>query len=212
MNVKGRSLLCAGRSKRPDAKCPSLLKTSRSTSWAVNNFMEHLDTLLAGIGTWGEELTETQRSRIRVSDLGGDVDLFNSIADRRIPAIEREAIGYIPLDALATRCRRAAVNTYVVHRGSFHHKLLELLACRRPIFVCSAEGGEANQLAIEADVRLLEADSASGIAAHLQDLFARWCEGAGPVGHDDAARRYSWPEQTRRLEQVLMAAVRASKP
>jgi glycosyltransferase involved in cell wall biosynthesis len=174
-------------------------------------FPEHLDTLLEGIGTWSRALTKTQRSRVRVSYLGGDTDLFNSVANRRIPAIEREALGFIPLDDLAARCRRAAVNAYVAHWGGFHHKLLELLACRKPILVCPAEGGEANQLATEVDAHLLESDSASGVAAHLHDLFERWREDAGSVGHDDAARRYSWPEQTRRLEQVLMAAVRSNQ-
>jgi hypothetical protein len=79
-------------------------------------FPEHLDTLLEGIGTWSGEFTETQRSRVRVSYIGGDTDLFKSVADRRIPAIEREALGFVPLSWLAARCRRAAVNAYVVHR------------------------------------------------------------------------------------------------
>jgi hypothetical protein len=77
--------------------------------------------------------------------------------------------------------------------------------------VCPAEGGEANQLATEVDAHLLESDCASGVAAHLHDLFERWREGVGCVSNEDAARRYSWPEQARRLEQVLMAAVRSSK-
>jgi hypothetical protein len=53
--------------------------------------------------------------------------------------------------------------------------------------------GTSQALAREVDAHLLESDSASGIAAGLQDVFERWREGAGSVAHEDAARRYSWP-------------------
>ncbi|WP_066823955.1 glycosyltransferase [Sphingomonas mali] len=61
--------------------------------------------------------------------------------------VDVELPGYVSTDEMARLCQHALANVYVFTGLTFHHKLFELLACRRPVI---AYGGELPESIAEA--------------------------------------------------------------
>ena len=101
-------------------------------------------------------LTEGEKRKVVVRYLGGDVAMFTTAVRECIPQVRTEAKGYAPIEELAGCCRGSKVNMYVAHQGTFHHKLLELLACGRPMLAYPGESDESRRLVREAGGELLE--------------------------------------------------------
>lgn len=170
-------------------------------------FPDCLDALLNGIQLWSENLTPLERQRISICYLGGDIEMFQRAVQRRITGICAGARGYIPAIALAKICRASTVNVYVAHAGGFHHKLLELLACERPILVYPAESDESRLLVKEAGGELFEATGPDHVAGLLAQICSRRLHAATDRTKCKTHRRYSWADQTLQLERVLLRAI-----
>jgi hypothetical protein len=98
---------------------------------------------------------------------------------------------------MARLCQHALANIYVFLGRTFHHKLFELLACRRPVI---AYGGELRESIAEAD-RLhaplaLPTDPAALVAA----LSAAESFDPDPQMPD---RFFTWPEQAAMVEAAM---------
>ena len=174
-------------------------------------FPEHLAVLLAGIGRWHGALPEEERRKVTVRYLGGDVAMFTTAAREWIPQIRIEARGYVPIQEMAVSCRGAAVNMYVAHHGGFHHKLLELLACGRPLLAYPGESDESRNLVRSAGGELLEPASAEQVGGMLADIFSRLPVFSQGMAADTPLRRYAWENQSRALEEVLLNAKSVSQ-
>jgi hypothetical protein len=170
-------------------------------------FEAQVDTLLHGVRLMAESLGEQDRGQLRIRYVGGDGRMFARVAARQLGGIAFKQLGYLSIRHMAVHCRSASVNAYIGHSGGFHHKLLELLACRRPILVCPSEGEEARQLAAQAGTRLFQAESASAAAIHLRYIFDQWKIGAPPDCANRDGMCYSWATQARQLERVLLGSV-----
>jgi glycosyltransferase involved in cell wall biosynthesis len=164
--------------------------------------------LLDGIGRWLERIDTTERPRVRVCYLGSDAMRFEECVAARPRRFESIAIGYVAPEQLASACRRAAVNAYVVHDGGFHHKLLELLACGHPLIAYPAERAESRRLAAQMEGELLEPADPAAVARVLEAAHRRWSE-RRPSSPQRSPARYSWPAQTRMLEGVLTHVARS---
>ena len=170
-------------------------------------FSDRLQDLLAGIKQWAADLSPSERSLVRLCYLGGDSDLFAEHVAQIEPGIAVEMPGYLPVAELARHCRDAAVNAYIAHPDGFHHKLLELLSCGRPLLAFPAETEEAHELARQVEGDLRTPANAYEVAVELAKLHSQWrTQSASPARPVAASLAYSWPEQTETLEQVLQSA------
>lgn len=108
--------------------------------------------------------------------------------------------GYLPLPELAALCRSASVNAYIWNPKGFHHKLLELLSCGRPVIAFPGETDESRRLALASGGELLCPDSKAALIATLDGLADRSDAFARVDGIQDA---FTWTAQARRLEAVF---------
>ena len=171
-------------------------------------FPEHLAVLLEGIGRWHANLTEGEKGKVVVRYLGGDVAMFATAVRECIPHVRTEARGYVPTEELAACCRGSKVNMYVAHQGGFHHKLLELLACGRPMLVYPGESEESRRLVLEGGGELLEPVSAVQVAEMLAEVFFRESQTSHAPAAETSLRRYAWENQSKALEKVLLKVVK----
>jgi glycosyltransferase involved in cell wall biosynthesis len=165
-------------------------------------FPERVDEVLLGLRLWSEGLDPAMRALVELHYVGGDVAMLRDAVARSGIHVVVRAEGYLPAPRLAASCGHASVNAYVAFPGSFHHKLLELLACDRPLIAYPRESQEARELAARVGGELIEPASASELASALALLHHRWLQGGGsePVRGCD---RYSWPAQAALLEETL---------
>lgn len=174
-------------------------------------FSDLLQELLRGIEHWSRRLPEDARGRVEVRYIGSDVGIFDHAVEATGLGVQTHAGGYVPIDRMAASVRAAAINAYVVHTGSFHHKLLELLASGRPVMAFPGEGAESRALAFEVGGHLIEPGDSVGVARALEVLHQDWpgeCHPVAAAPVQSPALRYSWNAQARLLEEVLVNAAR----
>jgi hypothetical protein len=107
---------------------------------------------------------------------------------------------YIPLPELASLCQGAAANAYIWAPTGFHHKLLELLSCGRPIVAFPGETDESRRLS-EATSGLL---NVCRTPAEVHDALdrARLASARRP-SIAPRFEEFSWAAQSRVLEGVF---------
>ena len=149
------------------------------------------------------QLGEEDKGKVRVQYLGGDERKFIKLAQQLAPGLETKVMGYLPVGHLAVHCQKAAVNAYIGYRSAFHHKLLELLACDRPVMVCPAESDESKRLARAAGAVLLEVQDARAVLLALKKIFSIRQSNRNKDRSKRSLRGYGWPEQAAALERVL---------
>ena len=170
-------------------------------------FTERLAPALAGIDAWIRSLSSEQRANIMVRYLGGDTKIVADAARESLKSTTIEIKGYLNVEMMAEYCRAAAVNLYIVHPGNFHHKLLELLACGRPLMAYPEETMESRELARQASGVLIEAADTEDVSVELSRLHQSWLDSRDPPSSPDPIRLYSWANQTKMLEEVLADVV-----
>ncbi|MBA2238502.1 MAG: glycosyltransferase [Lysobacter sp.] len=174
-------------------------------------FPDRLEELLRGIDHWSRRLPEADRERVEVRYIGGDAAMFQQAVQAVSLGVRAHAGGYVAIEEMASAARAAAVNMYVTHQGSFHHKLLELLASGRPVLAYPGESDESRALAAQVGGELIEPGDCEGVARALDTLHRDWCSDRRRPAHSadrTPALRYSWNAQTRLLEEVLLHAAR----
>lgn len=126
------------------------------------------------------------------------------------PRVAVEIRGQMPFAEYWSLVTWADANLYVrtAQRGWWHHKIVELLAARRPIVCVPGEIEEADRLVRSVGGRLYGCPDADGVRAALAAI-----QGMNgdllPVGADDAGalRALSWNALARDLLKTLEAAV-----
>jgi len=166
-------------------------------------FADRLEDFLQGIEAWSKSLSHEQRTQIKIRYLGSNGQIFNAAASRCLTAIEFETMGYVDVNRMAGLCQNAAINAYIAHPGTFHHKLLELLACGRPLMAYPAETEESRDLARQAAGVILETANAAQVTTALTKLHRAWLDVSAQPASPEPIRRYSWAIQAKLLEQVM---------
>lgn len=169
-------------------------------------FPDRLAQWCEGVGRWVDRLTPEQRQHLAFTYIGAEVDQVAGAVAARLPGLRWRYPGYVPMAEMAWLCRGAAVNAYIAHPATFHHKLLELLACGRPVMAFPEERLESRELAAALDAPFDVPNTPEAVAECLARAQAAWT--ARPAAARAGAGRagLSWPERTRILEQVLIRA------
>jgi hypothetical protein len=112
--------------------------------------------------------------------------------------------GYLPLPELVVLCRAATANAYMWCPTGFHHKLLELLSCGRPVIAFPGETVESRRLAARCGGDLRCPSNEVELVSVLEDV-RRWGTEATAVRPviDD----FTWAAQARILESVFERVV-----
>ncbi len=118
-------------------------------------------------------------------------------------------LGFIPLARLQAMQREAALNLYL-RCPPFHHKVFELFAAGRPIVCYPAETAETTGLAAEVGARFYSCGTPDALA----NAFATTLGQTEPGGRSidlQALARYSWEEQAKALERILMQSAESHR-
>ena len=169
-----------------------------------------LAVLLAGVRRWAAALAPEARRELRLVYLGADQRAFAAGLVRQPPGIAAASTGWVAVADLARACRGAGVNAYLFHPGTFHHKLLELLACGRPVLAVPGERAESRVLAAGTGGDLRTAASPAAVARELARAHTRWRAAVGPAPAGPFAP-FGWDAQAAVLEGVLVGAAAAAR-
>ena len=116
---------------------------------------------------------------------------------------------YLPVEDLARACRGAAVNAYLWSSTTFHHKLVELLCCRRPIVCFPGERAESLDLARHVAGSLIVCRDETALRDALSEVRNG---GLTPVDAPEKLQHLTWEGQAERLEAVMHRAVKGVQP
>lgn len=172
---------------------------------------DRLGGFLKGLRGWLETLRPSEREKVVFSYAGTDSETVRE-AIQRDETLENlcrvELLGYLPLSELARLCKSASVNAYIWFPSTFHHKLLDLLACGRPIIAFPGEGEEAVAISTKFEGRL----HICRRPKHLEnELSAQWNRSLKQVEIEERKASLhppDWNTQAALLEAALIGAIR----
>jgi glycosyltransferase involved in cell wall biosynthesis len=144
---------------------------------------------------------DVQGRKVEVVYAGGDAERFAQAAESVKGLGHPTIYGYLPLQDFARICQNATVNAYIRCPSTFHHKLLELLACGRPVISFPGELQEAIDLAAKVGGVLSVARSFNELTETLAQILCHAPE--SNRGPKQLSARFSWDEQARVLEWYL---------
>lgn len=186
---------------------------SRSTEYFTINlvggiyFQDLLIAFLAGVSEWLAGLSVERRARVRIAYLGSQGELVRDTARVHAPGTQLDLPGYVAVGEMAQRCQSAAVNVYLHHPGTFHHKLPELLSCGRPVMAFPTEFAESLRLAAGTPGQLLTPATPAAVARELRRISVPFFTYGVLPEYDSAslAQFFSWATQGSRLEKMLLS-------
>ncbi len=108
-----------------------------------------------------------------------------------------ETPGYVSPAQMAQYCQHALANIYVFLGRTFHHKLFELLACRRPVIAYGGELPESIAEAARLHAPLVPAMSPAALGDALATAGSHIPDPAMP------ARFFTWPEQAAMVDAAM---------
>ncbi len=181
---------------------PARTQDARTSDIVVSGSLydsESVGILVAGLDRWLKGGVNGVRPRLRY--FGADGERLLQAAVCLDQSCEIDIQGYRPLPELLEALRGSRVNLYVRSpRTLFHHKLIELLSCGRPIVSIHHESEEARRIAAELGGRL---SGCAGPDQLARQLHVDWHSVDFAPPDRKAMGRYTWDAQAEVLEQVL---------
>ena len=171
--------------------------------------IEVLQRFVGGLKDWlaGGPVSALGRSnRLEVIYAGASAAAVAPVL-RPLDGLARVQVNsYLPLPALAALCRSASVNAYLWNPKTFHHKLLELLSCGRPVLAFPGETDESRRLAAASGGELFCCADSADLASALNQV-----SGQSPVPRpvDAGCDAFAWAAQSLRLESLFNLLGRA---
>jgi hypothetical protein len=170
--------------------------------------LSKLHEMVAGFFEWltnQESKTILNGRTIELIYAGASSDIVRPILSRLECLVNLQIHGYLPLPELASMCRSATANTYIHTEKGFHHKLLELLSCRRPVLSYPGETLESLNLADAAGNRLYCPSTKSDLIDALNQISQT---SETETSNVPPSNEFSWESQSIKLEAVLSNACR----
>ncbi len=171
---------------------------------------ENLEAFVKGLRVWLNGLRPPERSKVTFSYAGADVKAVERACADLANFCRIDLHPYLELDKLMRLCMAANVNCYLWSPTTFHHKLIELLCCRRPVISFPGEHPEAFALAKEAQGDFNCCKTESDLVRHFRLLWSKKGVSAA-IGGTNTLRRFSWDAQGDRLLN-LMRKIAGDRP
>jgi len=138
---------------------------------------DRLRRFLAALGAWLQTLDPADLDHVELTYAGSDrCKIEPQLSAQPLPCRTR-LLDQLPLDDLGRLCHSAALNAYIWSPRTFHHKLLELLACRRPVVSFPGELEESVELAAEFDGDLRVCGSEAVLQETFSSIWSNWRSG-----------------------------------
>ena len=170
---------------------------------------------LAGLARWLAALSPEDRAIVELVYAGPAHAMVAAAVREIAPPCRSRVEAYLALADLGKLCRSAAVNTYLWAPTTFHHKLLELLACRRPAISFPGEHAESIGLARQVGGDLRPCGDAAALGDALGAVWQDWRDGSpGDASRAIDGAALTWDAMARKLESFLIerhAAAMASR-
>lgn len=132
------------------------------------------------------------------------------VVERSGLACEATVTPNIPHGELADLCHDAAANCYTWAAFGFHHKALELMACRRPVIVFPGEHRETIDLAKRVAGDLNVCRDEEQLATAFDRAYALWRERRPATPNLDISG-VSWDAGAAQLEGIFACAVSSAR-
>lgn len=152
----------------------------------------HRDLVDAIVTAIGDFNAATGQPPVSIVHLGKQGDWLTN--DR---GVEIELPGYVSPEEMAQLCQHSLANIYVFLGRTFHHKLFELLACRRPVIAYGGELPESIAEAKRLHAPLALPTTPDALAAALGDAEHFTPDPRMPE------RFFTWPEQAAMVEAAM---------
>jgi glycosyltransferase involved in cell wall biosynthesis len=166
-------------------------------------------TFLSGVKAWREKGGLGTATQAELIYAGTDHEQFQRVIEETACPLPAKVFPHLPIGELAELCRSATVNAYIRSERTFHHKLLELVACNRPIIAVPDEGDEAKALAARLGGFLISCSDAEAVSQALSEVQARETTAAPP---DSQVLDITWDSFASGLEHALLAASTSQQP
>lgn len=155
-----------------------------------------------GLASWlGRRASDTP---VRFVYAGVSVDLVRSGCRDLERLCSVEIHRYLGLDDLMALCRNAMLNCYIASDSCFHHKVIELLCCGRPVLCYPGEAeDEEQELARSVGARYSRCQSVADIESALESAENGREE---PRNRHEGLRAFHWEVQGLAVEDALTRA------
>lgn len=167
---------------------------------------ERLKPFIETIQKWLARRLPDERSLITFGYAGGDSALVKRLSSQMAGLCRMEVHNYLPISELFKACKASAVNCYLWLPTVFHHKLMELLCCRRPVITFPGEYSEAVEIAQQVGGELYICKDAISVCNVLDELWRhrlenRKCCDPKPL------QAFTWDSQATTLEKALRQVI-----
>jgi glycosyltransferase involved in cell wall biosynthesis len=164
-----------------------------------------LEPFIEALRKWLTRRLSNERLSITFAYAGGDSEMVKRVCEKT-DLCHVEIYGYLPIIRMMKLCAASAVNCYLWSLSTFHHKLIELLFCRRPIIAFPGEYTEAMELAHRVGGELHVCGNSISVCDTLEKLWECRLVGRRP-GNPRALQEFTWDSQAAILEQTLRKVI-----
>ncbi|HEX4695917.1 hypothetical protein [Sphingomonas sp.] len=154
-----------------------------------------LDAFVDGVAAFNRNAA----SPIEIVHLGAQIAMLEESATRHDGHVPVSSPGYVAPAQMAAICQSALANCYVFFGWGFHHKLFELLACRRPVIAYGGELRESLSAAERLHAPLLTPDSPALLRAALEEIDTP----GYAIDPRLPPRFFTWPEQAAMVDAAM---------
>jgi len=155
-----------------------------------------LDAFVDGIAAFNRQ---SDAAPLEIVHLGAQMAMLEASAARHDGRVAVSSPGYVAPARMAEICQSALANCYVFFGWGFHHKLFELLACRRPVIAYGGELPESLSAAERLHAPLLMPDSPDALRAALAEIDTP----GYAIDPRLPARFFTWPEQAAMVDVAM---------
>lgn len=167
--------------------------------------IRRLEPFIEALQEWLTRRLSNERLSITFAYAGGDSEIVKKLF-QKADLCHVEVYGYLPIIRMMKLCRASAVNCYLWLPSGFHHKLIELLCCRRPVIAYPGECFEAVELAQRIGGELHVCGDGTSISDTLEKLWECRLDGRNP-GDLKALQEFTWDSQATTLDQTLSQVI-----
>lgn len=159
-----------------------------------------LMTYLAAVREWMEGLPDRERESVSFAYAGSDNERVVA-ALKAIPLpCALQILTHRSIGEFAALARASFANSYLSASFGFHHKLLELLICGRPVICYPSERAESKALASQTGTMFASCDTEAALRGALASA---WSSRESPA-HSARTPPWRWADFAGNLEQFFL--------
>jgi hypothetical protein len=162
----------------------------------------NLNIFIEGIFRWLENLSSSERNSVIFTYAGTNFEAVQKVTNKLKTRCELEINPYLNAKDYFQLCVNSSVNCFLWSPTGFHHKLIELFFCRRPIIIFPGLSEEEKMLANKTKAKLFHSTNIEELINSFQELWLSRNESIEFCDPKELAR-YTWESQSEKFEKIL---------